>query len=82
MKTVTLTLITPASKESWEVKWVEINTPSGNRVIQPGHAPTVALLKPRSIVRFLQDEKIEKFEIGEGVCRIERTSVTLAITPF
>lgn len=39
-----LTIITPEKKEHFTIAWLELNTPSGNRIIQPGHIPMIVSL--------------------------------------
>lgn len=83
METIPLTLITPISSTTWHVAWLDIETPTGNVVIQPKHAPYLSLLKIRSTARFLTDKNmVEEFGIGEGVCRVERDKIVLTVTPL
>ncbi len=42
--TIQLTLISPVQKVDYEVVWIEVNTPNGNYIIQPQHAPTTFIL--------------------------------------
>lgn len=39
-------ILTTESKTEHEVAWIEANTPEGNFVIQPQHAPTTLILSP------------------------------------
>lgn len=76
-----LTLVTPTSTVSHEIDWLEIQTQVGNRVIQVGHAPMVALLKSKTSVFFQRTgSDPEELVVADGVCRVERTVVTLIVT--
>ena len=41
---IKLTIVSVKSKAEHEVTWIEINTPDGNFVIQPCHAPTTFIV--------------------------------------
>ena len=68
------TILSPLSKKTYHINWIEINTPKGNFVIQPGHAPIViALSKKRPITFGLINGKRESMIIQDGIITIERT---------
>lgn len=39
-----LTILSLQKKEEHNIAWIEINTPDGNVIIQPEHAPTTFIL--------------------------------------
>lgn len=73
-----LTIISPMSKKIYKITWIEINTPKGNFVIQPGHAPMImTLAKKRSVTFSLENGNRESILINEGIISIDRTSTTI-----
>jgi len=70
---LTVTIVTPSGEQTFEAEWLEIETPSGNRVIKVGHAPMIAQLLPQSSLKFLKpDGAVESSVITQGVVRVER----------
>ncbi len=75
-----LTIISPTEQQRFTIRWLELNTPVGNFVIQQGRAPTIVTLFPHHNVIFeLQDGTRESLRIHQGIAQITRTSVTLLI---
>ncbi|MCL5436522.1 MAG: hypothetical protein M1549_01425 [Candidatus Dependentiae bacterium] len=75
-----LHIVTPISRETIEVEWVEIQTPVGNRVILPHHAPLIAALSPRSTITFkLADGEVNTRFAHSGVLEVNRTRATLIL---
>lgn len=78
-----VTISTPEYQATYNVAWLEINTPTGNYVIQKGHAPTIMNLSPKKAVIFrLQTGKQENITVKFGVVYIDRTSATIVMTPM
>ncbi|HBY05888.1 MAG: hypothetical protein UV38_C0004G0010 [candidate division TM6 bacterium GW2011_GWE2_42_60] len=70
---LTVTIVTPSGEKTFEAEWLEIETPSGNRVIKVGHAPMIAQLLPQSALKYLKPGgAIESSLITQGVVRVER----------
>jgi F0F1-type ATP synthase epsilon subunit len=75
-----VTFITPTSHKVVAVSWLECETPTGNLVIQTGHAPLITILKPYSEVRFENGEGVvEALEIPGGLAEIQRTSALIIV---
>ncbi len=75
-----LIVITPEKKELFDITWVECNTPGGNYVIQPGHAPTIFSLSPhRPFIYCLKNGKEEVIMVKLGIVEITRTHITLLL---
>lgn len=75
-----LFVVSPFGKKIFDIAWVELNTPVGNFVIQPGHAPMMLTLSPnREIIFCLNSGKQESFIIKQGIIDISRTSATLLL---
>ncbi len=76
-----LSIITPTYKKLYAIAWIELETTTGNFVIQPGHAPTILLLTPNNNAIFcLSNGKQETIAIKEGgVAHIQRYSATLLL---
>lgn len=76
-----LLIVSPFAKKSFDVAWIELNTPIGNFVIQPGHAPMVLTLSPYKEITFcLTSGKQESFAIKQGIIDITRTQATLLLS--
>jgi len=72
------TIISPSGKKTYPINWIEINTPKGNFVIQPGHAPTIMSLSKKKPLTFgLKNGKRESLIIQEGIISIARTHATV-----
>jgi F0F1-type ATP synthase epsilon subunit len=76
-----LFIVTPFSKKTLDVVWIELNTPVGSFVIQPGHAPIILTLAPQKEVRFcLKSGKQESFFAKQGIIDITRTAATMLLS--
>jgi len=74
------TIIGPVSKKIVRITWLEINTPVGNFVIQPGHVPTLLTLSGQQPITFcLKNGKQESLLVHEGIVEVTRDSATLFI---
>ena len=77
-----LTINTPEHESTYSIAWLEINTPTGNYVIQQGHVPAIMILAPQKALIFrLTTGKQETITVRHGVVKIEREKVTVVITP-
>jgi F0F1-type ATP synthase epsilon subunit len=78
-----LTVVSPNPKLIKGVEdlaWIELDTPVGNFVILPEHAPTVLTLKKNSIVRYgLKSGKQDSIDIVDGLAHIKRDQITLLL---
>jgi F0F1-type ATP synthase epsilon subunit len=76
-----LNIISPTSKKIIDVAWVELNTVTGNYVIQPGHAPTFLTLAPnKDMTLCLTNGKQETFNVSQAIAEITRESVTILVS--
>lgn len=72
------TIISPKEKKTYTIAWLEINTPLGNFVIQPGHVPTVLLVSPGQPLLFcLTNGNKETIKPESGIVHVNRTAVSL-----
>ncbi|CAN5162755.1 hypothetical protein BH09DEP1_BH09DEP1_1490 [soil metagenome] len=75
-----LVIVTPEKKEIIEVAWVELNTPTGNYIIQAGHAPmALALTSKQPIIFTHKNGKEEIMMVERGIAEITRTQVTILL---
>lgn len=66
-----LTIISPTEQEMHEIIWLEINSPAGNFVIQPGHAPMLITLNSNEpIIYCLNNGKVHSQQITGGILKI------------
>lgn len=78
-----LIIIRPDRKEEFDVTWVEFNTPTGNYIIQPGHAPTIFALNERQpFIYCLKNGKQEVVMAQRAVAEITRANVTVLLSQF
>ncbi len=76
-----LIINTPAYQTSYSVAWFEINTPTGNYVIQKGHAPAIMPLSSAQGLTFrLKTGKQETLTVRNGIVKINRESATVVMT--
>jgi len=75
---VKLTIVSPFTEKTFDIAWLEIETPAGNFVIQPGHAPMVVTLTPHKKINIgLANGKQECLMISQGIVEISCTQITL-----
>lgn len=73
-----LHVVDPEKSETISVAWLEVNTPVGNFVIQPGHVPTVlTLTKERPVILALENGKFKTLSVVNGLVKVTREDVTL-----
>ena len=76
-----LTINTPHHTTHYAVALLEINTPTGNYIIQQGHAPMILSLSFRQPMTFrLKTGKQETLLVHHGIAKIDRTSATIVMT--
>ena len=76
-----LTILSPAQSIETSVAWLEINTPTGNYVIQKGHAPMIASLAPnKPFIYRMKSGKQETIHARSGLIEIDRESATIVFT--
>lgn len=76
-----LQIVSPDKKETYEVSWVELNTPTGNYIIQPGHAPMILTLSPKQPFIFAhKNGKEEIVMVDRGIAEINRMQVTILLS--
>ena len=73
-----LIINSPTQEISHQVAWLEINTPTGNYVIQKGHVPTLMMLATNQPLTYrLQTGKEEAMLIEHGFVTIDRESARI-----
>ena len=76
-----LILVSPEKKDIIEVAWVELNTPTGNYIIQAGHAPMALALSPKQpLIYAHKNGKEEIVMVERGIAEITRTQVTILLS--
>lgn len=75
-----LSIISPLAVKEYKISWLELETPIGNFVIQPEHAPTVLTLAPNKMLTFcLSNGKVEEIFVEAGIVEITRKTVTILL---
>jgi F0F1-type ATP synthase epsilon subunit len=73
-----LSLVTPLSSKALTVAWLELNTPAGNFVILPGHAPMIVTLSTNKKLTYcLSSGKQESCMVRRGIAQIDRHTTTI-----
>ena len=78
-----LVIVSPQHKYEYDVEWIEAFTPSGNLIIQEGHAPIILTLVPGFDLSFLLPTTGEKKIIKltrHGFLEVNRTSALALIS--
>jgi len=76
-----LIISTPFTYREVEVAWLEVNAPTGNYVIQQGHAPMILSLAADQNLTFrLKSGKEESIIVRQGMITIGREETTAIIT--
>jgi F0F1-type ATP synthase epsilon subunit len=75
-----LSIVTPQQPRALSVAWLEVETPTGNLVIQPGHAPLVTLIKKNSTCTIaFGDGSLEQIEVFGGILHVRKAEIMLII---
>jgi len=75
-----LSIITPNETADYVIEWIELNTPTGNIVIQPGHTPMILILESDKPAVFrLENGTQESITVRQGIADIRRDRATLVI---
>lgn len=75
-----LEIVSPTSKTQYQISWIELNTMTGNYVIQTGHVPTILQLTHQSPISFaLTSGAIQTITPQAGIAHITREQVMLLI---
>lgn len=75
-----LFLVSPFAHKEIIVAWIEVNTPSGNLIILPGHAPTIVSLSPEQPLTYcLKNGKKETILVHRGMAEVSRDRATIVV---
>ena len=73
-----LTILSPTETTVTSIAWLEINTPTGNYIIQQGHAPMILTLSPnKAFIYRMKTGKQETIMIRHGIIEVDREEVTI-----
>jgi F0F1-type ATP synthase epsilon subunit len=77
---IELHIMGPTSRRTMTVHWIGVETPTGNLIVQEGHAPMVTLLSPfKNLELGLSDGSTQQLEVKGGILSVNRTSATIII---
>jgi len=75
-----LSIVDTEKVTTYDVAWVELNTPAGNMVIQAGHVPMMIELLPEHELLFeLLNGEQKSMMIVQGFAHVMRTEVKILI---
>lgn len=73
-------IISPTSKRTMIVTWLELESMRGNLVIQPGYAPSIIMLKPNSTIKVgFSNNTTESFNMLSGILQVTRDYAQLIL---
>jgi F0F1-type ATP synthase epsilon subunit len=77
---VHFSIITPTTKRTMRITFLEIETMQGNLVIELGYAPSIIMLKPLSSVLVgFANGTTEAFANITGIVQVTRTTAQLLV---
>ena len=75
-----LKIVTTQRVTEHEIDWIEINTPAGNMIIQPGHAPMMIELRSgHELIYQKSDGSQDSIMIVQGVAHVLRHEVKILL---
>ncbi len=75
-----LSVVSIRKHSSYDVEWIECTTAQGNRIIQPGHEPTMLQLKRGTDCIFQpMGATVERMSVKDALLYVTRTDATLLI---
>ncbi len=76
-----LTIMSTSSNEKHSIIWIEVNTSTGNLIIQENHSPIITLLKDQEevVYCFKTGKKNTLFLAHGGILKVTRTEALLLI---
>ena len=75
-----LQIVTTQKVIEYSVDWIELNTPVGNIVIQPGHAPLmIELSSGHELLYQKTDGSQESLMIIQGIAHVTRLEVKILL---
>lgn len=76
-----LDILTPRETKTFTIAWLELNTATGNMVVQRGHVPMIVNLMPNQPIIFrLKNGKQEIITPRQGVAEIDREEIRILMT--
>ncbi|MGB8467571.1 MAG: hypothetical protein WCE21_01070 [Candidatus Babeliales bacterium] len=71
---------TSNATQTFDANWAELETATGNMVIQANHIPTIVTLTPHQpIVLALKSGTQETIMTSGGIAHVERTGITFIL---
>ena len=76
----TITVVTPTSNRTIIAAWLAFETERGSLVIQMGHRPLIATLKPYSEIKFeTEPGVVEAMDVAGGIVEIGRNFAMIVV---
>jgi|GEM_PF-4834873 len=73
-------IITPTTKRTMKITFLELETLRGNLVIETGYAPSIIMLQPQSNIRVgFSNGTTEAFAHMSGIMQVNRDSAQLLV---
>ena len=76
-----LTIITPTQTRTYQIAWLELNTPQGNMIVQRGHVPMIVTVIAHQPITFrLKSGKQETILPRAAIVEISRESASVILS--
>jgi F0F1-type ATP synthase epsilon subunit len=73
-------IIRPTETKSYLARSLDLNTKTGNRIILPGHAPSLFMLANKATVKITLDTgHLTTLSLGGGIVEVQRTLVRIIV---
>lgn len=81
MKSFKLKIIKPTKSDVLEVEWLDVQTPSGNFFVGPGHEDLISILKERSPISYKKINRIKPETIDSygGFLKIKNNEAIIVL---
>ena len=79
-KSIKLSIISIEKKETLDVEWIEIESPTGSFVVGPNHRPLVSIIKEKSSITYknVSGKEVAQ-ELSGGIVRTGNNEVTIIV---
>ncbi len=75
-----LQIITTQRVIEYKIDWIELNTPAGNMIVQPGHAPMMIELRSGHELTYKKfDGTQESIMVVQGIAHIMRHEIKILL---
>jgi len=79
-KDLLLEIVSPTTHQTKKVEWIEVESPTGNFMVAPGHSSLVSIIKKRGRVVYKKKDEGEDFiDASGGIFKISHGKATILL---